>query len=117
MAWAQLKKVEGFSEAPLTPRQLTLMSPWMLASRATPEAFQKIPVQTYLDRWFSLLNTDKLTATLDQLTGEDLARRDRQHRAALFNPLVDPVWPQIEQMIGADVGEELRQVLKIQDPQ
>ncbi len=106
----------GFSEAPLGPRQLALMSPWMMAKRATPEAFKKLPVDAYLDRWFNLIDRGLPEAALSGLTGEDFATRDKLNREALFNRDVDPVWIQIEAMIGADVGAELREQLKQQDP-
>lgn len=105
----------GFSEAPLSPRQHALMSPWMMANRATPEAFQQIPVDSYLDRWLSLLNTGIAAELTSDLSREDLVRRDREHRAALFNAEVDPVWRQIEAMIGAEMGADLRDVLRQQD--
>lgn len=105
----------GFSEAPLSPRQYALMSPWMMANRATPEAFEKIPVAAYLDRFLSLLGSGVAASLSADLTVESLAQRDRAHREALFNKDVDPVWHQIEALIGADVGAELREILKQQD--
>jgi len=105
----------GFSEAPLSPRQYALMSPWMMANRATPEAFQQIPVAAYLDRWLGLLNSGVPSSLSADVTPDAIAHRDREHRAALFNADVDPVWGQIEALIGADVGAELREVLKQQD--
>jgi hypothetical protein len=115
-ARSETLKHPGFSEAPLSPRQLALMSPWMLAKRATPEAFKTLPVDAYLDRWFSLLTRGVPEEALVGLTAADFAERDRLNREALFNKDVDPVWHQIEAMIGADVGEELRTVLKVQRP-
>ncbi len=112
----QALAVPGFSEAPLTPRQYALMSPWMMASRATPEAFQKIPVAGYLDRWLGLAQSGIPADLTSDQSRDDLVRRDAAHRAALFNADVDPVWHQIEAMIGADVGAELREVLRQQDP-
>ncbi len=111
----QALTLEGLSEAPLSPRQYALMSPWMMANRATPEAFQKLPVQGYLDRWISLVRSGISAELTADMSLEDMARRDAQHRAALFNADVDPVWHQIEAMIGADVGAELREVLRQQD--
>jgi hypothetical protein len=88
----------------------------MMAKRATPEAFKKLPVDAYLDRWFNLVDRGLPEAALSGLTGEDFAMRDKLNREALFNRDVDPVWIQIEAMIGADVGVELREELKQQDP-
>ncbi len=113
----QTRKETGFSPAPLEPRQIALMSPWMLASRATAEAFQKIPVKAYFDRWLTLVQKGVPAAALNGISEEALARRDQQNRAALFNREVDPVWPQIESFIGAQMGEDLRAALKVQDPE
>ncbi len=114
-AQAAAKKVEGFTPAQLSSRQLAVMSPWMLASRASAEAFSKIPVMTYLDQWARLVEQGLPAAATEGLTASDLARRDEQNRSVLFNKVVDPVWVQIEAMIGADVGEELRTLLRRQD--
>jgi len=114
-AQAETKKAEGFSPAQLSSRQLAVMSPWMLANRATPEAFGKIPVMIYLDQWSRLIENGLPAAATEGLTATDLARRDAQNRSVLFNKIVDPVWVQIETMIGQDVGEELRVLLCRQD--
>ncbi len=114
-AQAQAKKVEGFTPAPLSSRQLAVMSPWMLANRVSGEAFAKIPVLSYLDQWSRLVEQGLPAAATEGLTGSDFARRDQQNRSVLFNKVVDPVWVQIEAMIGADVGEELRTLLRRQD--
>ena len=114
-AQAEAKKVEGFTPAQLSSRQLAVMSPWMLANRATADAFTKIPVMSYLEQWSRLVEQGLPAAATEGLTGSDFARRDQQNRAVLFNKVVDPVWVQIETMIGADVGEELRTLLRRQD--
>lgn len=114
-AQAEAKKVEGFTQAQLSSRQLAVMSPWMLANRATPDAFAKIPVMSYLDQWSRLVEQGVPASATEGLTGTDLARRDQQNRSVLFNKEVDPVWGQIEAMIGADVGAELRTLLCRQD--
>ena len=91
------------------------MSPWMLANRATSDAFSKIPVMSYLEQWSRLVEQGLPATVTEGLTANDFARRDEQNRAVLFNKIVDPVWVQIEAMIGADVGEELRTLLRRQD--
>lgn len=114
-AQAEAKKVEGFTPAQLSSRQLAVMSPWMLANRASPEAFTKIPVMSYLEQWSRLVENGLPAAATEGLSADDFARRDAQNRAVLFNKIVDPVWVQIEGMIGEDVGEELRTLLRRQD--
>jgi len=114
-AQAEAKKNEGFTPAALNSFQLGVMSPWMMASRATPEAFDTIPSQVYLERWFKLVDEGIPADALDGLTGADFADRDKRNRAVLFSKEVDPVWEQIERVIGADVGEFQREWLQRQD--
>ena len=72
-AYEQLNSMEGLSKAALEPRQLTVMSSWMLANRATEEAFAHLdgPVNAYLDHWFSLVEGE---------VPAEVARRPRRHR-------------------------------------
>ena len=49
---------------------------------------------------------------LDGATAEQLADRDARHRAALFNPDVDPVWAQVDRLLGPDVSARIRDSLK-----
>lgn len=107
------RATEGLSEAHLTPRQLALMSPWMLAYRATEAAFRQIEtyVQAYLDHWAKLVENGLPDAVAGGLDAGRIAERDRRNRAALFNPEVDPVWNQIAPMIGEDAGARIRALL------
>ncbi len=114
-AQAEAKKVEGFTPAQLSSRQLAVMSPWMLANRATPDAFQKVPVLTYLEQWARLVEHGLPASCTEDLSADDFARRDAKNRAVLFSKEVDPVWAQIEASIGAEAGEELRLLLRRQD--
>ncbi|WP_428821010.1 hypothetical protein [Microbulbifer sp. MCCC 1A16149] len=108
------RAIEGLSEAQLDPRQLAVMSPWMLAHRATEEAFANIDgtVDAYLEHWFSLLEKGVSEAALDDVDSVRLAERDRRNRAIIFDPLVDKVWNQIGGLIGAESGSALRTLLK-----
>jgi hypothetical protein len=110
------RKHDGLSEATLSPRQLALMSPWMLAHRATEASFAGIGtyVNAYLDHWLGLMKIGVPADARAELTSEELAARDRRNRAALFNPAVDPVWAQVERLIGADAGEQIRGLLRSQ---
>ena len=105
---------EGLTAARLSPRQLALMSPWMLAFRATEDAFRAVDgaVSRYLEHWTGLVTGGlpaEATATLDAAT---LARRDRDNRAALFDPDVDPVWRQVDRLLGAAESARVRELLK-----
>ncbi len=106
---------QAFSPANLSPRQLAIMSPWMLANRSTLEGVEKIPVTTYLERWEHLLERGISDAAVGDATPTQLAERDAKNRAILFNKDVDPVWNQIEMAIGSEVGDELRLLLRRQD--
>lgn len=108
------KQIEGLTPAQLSPRQYAIMSPWMLAFRANEQAFSQIDEQVsrYLDHWFAVVEAGLSAETLASLDSTDFAQRDQRNRAALFNPEVDPVWNQVERLLGAEVGTELREILK-----
>lgn len=110
----ETKKIEGLTPAHLGPRQYALMSPWMLAYRANESAFAQIEtsVNKYLDHWFSIIESG---VTAPVATGLSPAERDRRNRAAIFSPEVDPVWAQVERLVGAETGAKLREVLKNQE--
>lgn len=115
-AFAKARKVEGFVPPSLTPRQLALMSPWMLAHRASPEAFAQIPMEVYLDRFCALVESGVPASCLSPMARDGLAERDSLNRSILFNPEVDPVWTQVERVIGSAMGQRLRALLKEQGP-
>lgn len=108
------KGIEGLSAAHLSRRQLAIMSPWMLAYRASEDAFAQItdPVNGYLDQWFSLLDQGLDAAALDGTDGASLAARDGQNKAIIFDPDVDPVWNQIGPLVGEETGIRMRDILK-----
>lgn len=105
-------ETEGLSKAELDPRQFAVMSPWMLASRATEEAFQETfkAVETYLDHWLTVLNSGVQDA--GNSTPQGRAERDAAHRAILFSPEVDPVWKQISPLIGEEAANQLIGLLR-----
>jgi hypothetical protein len=116
----EAKKIEGLIPAHLGPRQYALMSPWMLAYRANEAAFAQIDdaVNKYLDHWFSLVDngvTAPVAAGVSSFAGPSPAERDRRNRAAIFSPEVDPVWAQVERLVGAETGAKLREILKNQE--
>jgi hypothetical protein len=109
-------QIEGLTKAHLNPRQLAVMSPWMLVNRADEEAFMKIgdAVDFYLDHWFSLVENG-IGEVAGYLTGDSLAERDRRNRAIIFNPEVDKVWAQVDRLLGLEVSAKMREILKSQD--
>ena len=113
-AYAKTRATPGFVTPSLTPRQLALMSPWMLAHRATPEAFAQIPLEIYLERFCDLVETGIPSSCVTAHAREGLAERDSLNRSILFNPEVDPVWSQVERVIGAETGVRLRALLREQ---
>ncbi|WP_235735439.1 hypothetical protein [Nocardioides alcanivorans] len=106
----QVHEMEGLSRAQLDPRQLTVMSSWMLANRASEEAFGQLdgPVEAYLEHWFSLVEGDVPADVRDDLADTDLAVRDARNRSLLFSADVDKVWAQISRLLGEDVAESVR---------
>jgi hypothetical protein len=106
------EQIEGLSKAHLNPRQLAVMSPWMLVNRAEKEAFEKIfdSVDFYLKHWFSLVENGVDV----EVFGENLAERDRRNREIIFNPEVDKVWSQVDRLVGAEMSAKMREILKSQ---
>ena len=105
--------IEGLSPAHLSPRQNAIMSPWMLAKRATPEAFAAIEgsVEAYRDHWFSLLARGVSDEALGDTTTARLRERNLRNKRIIFDPEVDPVWNRITGMIGAEAVAAQRALL------
>ncbi len=112
-----VKEIEGLTPAHLSPRQYAIMSPWMLAYRATAGTFAQIDthVDQYLAHWFKVLETKLSVHTYESLDNHNFSKRDQRNRAAIFNPNVDPVWGQIDRLLGADVSKQLQELLQKQD--
>ena len=113
----EAKKIEGLTAAQLGPKQYALMSPWMLAYRASESAFEQIqkPVNDYLEHWFNLVENGLPADAVPAGDAKYFANRDQLNRNAIFDPTVDKVWAQVERLIGAEMGEKLRGILKNQD--
>ncbi|MEL7207008.1 MAG: hypothetical protein AAGK32_02035, partial [Actinomycetota bacterium] len=107
------REIEGLELAHLSPRQWQLMSAWMLANRADDAGFAAIDpiVDTYRDHWLGLV-TDGLPADVVDASAQELAARDGQNRAAIFNQDVDPVWAQIDRLLGEDTSADIQQRLR-----
>ncbi|QLY28796.1 hypothetical protein [Nocardia huaxiensis] len=97
-------EIEGLEAAAIGPRQRAMMSPWMVVCRAGADAFRAldVTVNAYLEHWLTLAH--KGVPEVDA----DLAGRDRRNRANLFSPQVDPVWSQVERLLGAEQAEQVR---------
>jgi hypothetical protein len=110
----EAKKIEGLTAAQLGPKQYALMSPWMLAYRASESAFEQIqtPVNGYLDHWFNLVENG---IAEDATPSGDFAARDQLNRDAIFDPEVDKVWAQVSRLVGEETSETLRGILKNQE--
>jgi hypothetical protein len=115
--FTEAKKLDGLTPAHISPRQYALMSPWMCVYRATPEAFAQIGpfVAHYLEHWFGLCENGVPPETYADATPDDLARRDQLNRAAIFSPAVDPVWAQVDRLVGTEVSARLRGFLSSQE--
>lgn len=107
----EAKKIPGLTEAQLSPLQIAVMSPWMLAYRASAEAMDLISgvATQYLQHWLNLYKSDANLASPTSIA--DIALRDSKHRSILFSREVDPVWLQIERLLGTEQSEELRLLL------
>lgn len=111
------REIEGLTRAHLSPRQLAIMSPWMLAYRATEDAFVSIDghVERYLDHWFGVVEGGISAETVQSLDNHNFAQRDQRNRNAIFNPEVDPVWAQVTRLVGAETSATMRELLRTQD--
>jgi len=96
--------IEGLSKAHLSPRQYAIMSPWMLANRASEDAFSTIEatVEAYQQHWFKLLQSGVSAAALEGVSPTDLQQRNLRNKRIIFDPAVDPVWERITGMIGEE---------------
>lgn len=112
--FTQHKTLDGLSPAQLDPRQLAVMSPWMLVNRADEPAFKATfgAVQAYLEQWFSLMDKGLSEAALEGSTAQSRAARDDAHRAVIFNPEVDKVWNQITPLLGQDTVNTIISLLR-----
>ena len=113
----KVSQIEGLTKAHLNPRQLAIMSPWMLVNRANEEAFKKIgdSVNFYLEHWFSLVKNGIGENIEHQFSAEYLTERDRKNREIVFNADVDKVWAQVDRLVGAEMSAKMREILKSQD--
>lgn len=110
---ADAQNIEGLSPAHLSPTQYAVMSSWMLVHRADAAAFGAVTptVYAYLKHWLSLVDHGVPSEVLDDVSPDDISRRDRRNRAIIFDPSVDPVWARVAQLVGPDTSSALRDSL------
>ncbi|MEZ5267264.1 MAG: hypothetical protein R2714_09055 [Microthrixaceae bacterium] len=103
-------EIDGVTPANLTPLQWQVMSAWMMANRATPEAFEQVGdiVAGYRDHWFGLVENGVPSDVLGATSADELAERDARSRATIFDPTVDPVWDRIGSLLGDEQATQLR---------
>lgn len=95
---------------PMPPSMLAFYSPWMVhhmgSTSLAPIAEQ---VGAFVER-FTELTTKGVD--VDGLPDANaIAERDRRHRAVLFDPDFDPVWRQVEPLLGAPAVTTIREAL------
>ena len=107
-------RIEGLTPAHLSPLQWQLMSAWMLAHRADEASFAAIgpTVAAYRDHWVGLARGGVPEEALDGIGPAELAERDWRNRAAVFNPEVDPVWAQVDRLLGPETSASIRESLR-----
>lgn len=105
--------IEGLQPAPISPRQWALMSEWMMVHRADESAFRAIEdtVAQYREHWFSLVDRGVPDSLLNGVTPEQLTARNSANLSAIFNPDVDPVWANVERLVGPETSESIRSLL------
>lgn len=113
-AFSKGQSAPGLSPAQLNPRQHAIMSPWMLAKRATHEAFLAIDelVDSYLNHWLSLVERGVPEVAYEGIGKSALADRDRRNKAIIFNRDVDKVWDQITPLVGEEAAERQIELLR-----
>ena len=110
----EANSIEGLSLAELSPRQFAIMSPWMMAKRASESAFREIEasVNKYLDHWFSVLESGVSDAATSGVTPEAFAARDKANREMIFSSEIDPVWNRIQGLLGEEMVNYQQQLLR-----
>ena len=90
------------------------LSAWMLAHRADESAFGAMGdvVKQYRQHWEGLVRDGVPADLLGGRTSDDLAARDEANRAAIFSPEVDPVWANVDRLIGEESSAEIRDLLR-----
>ena len=110
-------EIKGLTPAQIAPRQWAIMSAWMIGQRANASAFDAVsaPVTAYRDHWLSLVADGVPDSVLDGpgALAVERAARDVRNRAAVFSPQVDPVWLQVDRLVGPEMSMRLQELLRI----
>ena len=113
---ASALEIAGLAPAHVSPKQWAIMSAWMIVQRANADAFEEVfaPVAAYRDHWLALVAAGVPDTALEGPAADpaERAARDLRNRAAVFNPAVDPVWLQVDRMVGAETSGRLQQLLR-----
>lgn len=107
------ERAEGIEPAIISATQRAIMSPWMLANRSAPKAYQESvfpAVDVYLDHWIELVR-DGLESLRPAIKGVASADRANANRALIFNPEIDPVWAKMDRMMGPENCARVREIL------
>lgn len=110
--FARASEIPGLTPAAISPRQRSLMSPWMLVHRADEAALRAITpfAEAYLRHWLELVRAFPADAAREAGEG-DAPLRDRRLRQALFSREIDPVWAQVDRLLGTATTDGLRGLL------
>ncbi len=109
---AAVLEADGVYEAQLSPMQRSIMSPWMLAQRVTPAAYEDhvfAAVDVYLEHWLGLLAAG---ISAEGVNGAWGSERDAANRELIFNREIDAVWAKIDGLLGPEVSETLIAALR-----
>lgn len=104
-------EVEGVPS--LGPLQWSLRSPWMVAAIVAPDVLPRLePVTTaYVERWLDLVAEGLPGEASESAAWQDLARRDRLSREAMFSAAANPVWGLLDKLVGAEAAQAMRALL------
>jgi hypothetical protein len=97
----------------LGPLQWTLRSPWMAAAIVAPSDLARLGgvVDAYLDQWLALMGGGLPAEVAASVDWQDLPRRDRLSREAMFSPRTNPVWTLLDRLVGPDTAGQMRAML------
>lgn len=110
----RLLEADGTRPAHLSTTQWAIMSPWMLARRAGPEAFRERvypAASAYLSHWFELLDGD-LGDIAGEMFGAAGAEREAASRALIFSREIDPVWAKVDGLLGVKTSDRMLAALR-----
>ncbi len=112
---AETMKERGVAPATsIGPLMRALRSPWMLAAYVDADriATCEPAIDAYLNSWLKLCAEGVDAKSKADAAWQDLAKRDEQNRAALFDPETNRVWVLLERLVGVDTVAKMREVLK-----